>query len=331
MSKQVTNIPYSIKQNGAITLFYAGNIHAINSDHINYDKIVTALKKSEFSKIPGLVDVAKTVAKQCHGKVTISNGAVYYAGQQINSTLTEHLLKMLKEGYAVDHLIKFLENLMQNPSNRAIQETYTFLTNGGMPITSDGCFIAYKAVRNDYYDIYSGTILNKIGTSPSVPRNMVDDEYTRDCSTGLHVGALQYVVQYGHFSEGGVVPANGNRLLLVKVNPKDVVSVPKYENHPKMRVCQYTVISEINAGEAVATLKKSVYNADGSEMCPDDCDCCDCCDEDDEHDESDYNDGYHLAEEDFYNDMTYGASLHSNVSDEMATGYSDGWNDANSL
>lgn len=330
MSNQI-NIPYTIKQNGALTLFYSGNIHAINKDHVNYDKIVTALKNGEFSKIPALIDIAKTVAKQCHGKITIENGSVLYAGKPIHSTLTEHLLRMLKEGFKVDHLLKFLDNLMQNPSNRAIQETYAFLLNGGMPITPDGCFIAYKAVRNDYYDIYSGTILNSIGSSPSVPRNTVDDEYTRDCSTGLHVGALKYVVQYGHFSEGGVMQANGNRLLLVKVNPKDVVSVPKYENHPKMRVCQYTVVSEINPGEAVATLTKSVYNADGSEMCPDNCDCCDCCDEHDEHDESDYNDGYHLAEEDFYNDMTYGASLHSNVSDEMATGYSDGWNDANSL
>jgi hypothetical protein len=150
---------------------------------------------------------------------------------------------------------------MKNPSNRAINETYRFLENYGLPITDDGCFLAYKAVRNNYTDIYSGKYDNSIGKSPEMPRGQVDDDYDRDCSKGLHVGALDYVVQYGHFTKGAALPTDGNRLLIVKVNPQDVVSVPKYESHPKVRVCRYEVVSEIT--DVVKELEKVVYTSSG--------------------------------------------------------------------
>lgn len=192
---------------------------------------------------------------------------------------------MMSEGFKFDHMVKFLENLMQNPSARGVSETYWFLENYGLPITDDGCFLAYKAVRSDYTDIYSGKFLNSVGSVVSMPRNMVDDNYGIDCSKGLHVGALDYVVGYGHFVKGQVRSANGNRLLIVKVNPKDVVSVPKYEGHTKMRVCEYTVASEIL--DVVKELDKVVYTSNAEEIntdwdynqeptdgaCEDDCSC----------------------------------------------------------
>ena len=352
-----TNIPYVIKTNGSVTLYLKGECLTVATDHPNYNKIIDAIKASDFSQIDSLVNVAKAVTNYTSGRISIENGQIFYNGFAVHSTLTDRILKMMAEGFKFDHMIKFLENLMQNPSKRAVDETYWFLENYGLPITDDGCFLAYKAVRNNYTDIYSGTFNNSIGSVVSMPRNMVDDNYGVDCSNGLHVGALDYVVGYGHFKKGEAVPAGGNRLLLVKVNPAVVVSVPKYEGHTKMRVCQYTVVSEIN--DIVKELDKVVYTSNAGNLDPDydgsdwdaiandgefksdgcsndDCSCSnDDCDEsqctndtcESNQEEHEYRAGYRLGVSDYKANAEFQTSLDIDASDDFRTGYKDGWYD----
>jgi hypothetical protein len=282
------SVPYVIKTNGSITLYLKGECLTVATDHPNYQKILDSVKAGDFSNIENLVNVAKAVTQYTDNRVTIDNGQIFYGGVLIHSTLTDRIIKMMVEGFKFDHMIKFLKNLMENPSKRAVDETYWFLENYGLPITDDGCFLAYKAVRHNYTDIYSGKYDNSIGNVVSMPRNQVDDNYGADCSHGLHVGALDYVVGYGHFKKGEPIAADGNRLLLVKVNPKDVVSVPKYEGHTKMRVCEYTVVNEIK--DVVKELDKVVYTSNAGDLEPDyndDYESDDYCDEDDSDDCSD--------------------------------------------
>jgi hypothetical protein len=325
------NIPYVIKTNGSVTLFLKDECLTVANDHPNYNKIVEALKKGEFDIIENLVNIAKAVTQYASGQITVQNGQVFYGSFPLHNTLTNRILSMMHEGFKFDHMVKFLENLMQNPSNRAVNETYTFLENYGLPITDDGCFLAYKAVRNDYMDIYSGKLDNRVGCAPSIPRNMVDENYERDCSTGLHVGALDYVVQYGHFVKGAEINVNGNRLLIVKVNPKDVVSVPKYENHPKMRVTQYLVVSEIK--DIVKELDKVVYTSNAENLDPDRTYDETSCEEESEHDESHdgdggvgpYDEGYAVGESDTLDHRLYGYSLDTARGGDYASGYEDGY------
>ena len=267
MKTTITHVPYVIKTNGAITMYLNGESATVATDHPNYQKIMDSLKNGQFDLIDNLVNLTKSVIAYTEanlGDVKIENGVITYGGTPLNTTLTSRILTMMAEGFKFDHMVKFLENLLDNPSKRAVEELYTFLENRGLPITDDGCFLAYKAVGNDYMDIHSGTVRNQVGDTPAMPRNLVDDEYGKDCSHGLHVGALDYVTQYGHFVKGEAPVVGGNRLLIVKVNPADVVSVPKYEHHPKMRVCRYTVINEIT--DIVKELDKIVYKSDGSEL-----------------------------------------------------------------
>jgi hypothetical protein len=336
-----TVVPYVIKTNGSITLYLNGECLTIATDHPNYNKILDSIKSADFANIENLVNIAKAVIKYAAGKISIDNGQIFYGGFALHNTLTERILKMMNEGFKFDHMIKFLENLMQNPSKRAVDETYWFLENYGLPITEDGCFLAYKAVRSDYTDIYSGKFSNAIGAVVSMPRNMVDDNYGVDCSKGLHVGALDYVVGYGHFRKGEVVPAGGNRLLLVKVNPKDVVSVPKYEGHTKMRVCEYTVVSEIN--DVVKELDKVVYTSNAGNLDPDydgsDWDAV-ANDGESEYDESDdnsnedhfsdmgvgpYDEGYNQGVSDSNTEQLYGYGRDETRGGDYASGYDDGY------
>lgn len=337
-----SNIPYVIKTNGSVTLYLANECLTVATDHPNYNKIIEKIKASDFDGIETLVNVAKAVVQYASGRIKIEDGEIYYNGFAVHNTLTNRIITMMNEGFKFDHMIKFLENLMQNSSARAVDETYWFLENYGLPITDDGCFLAYKAVRGDYTDIYSGKFSNVIGAVVSMPRNQVDDNYGIDCSKGLHVGALDYVVGYGHFTKGAPVPEGGNRLLLVKVNPKDVVSVPKYEGHTKMRVCEYVVVNEIK--DIVKELDKVVYTSTAENLNPDysdngwdsdQDDSNDCCkdgcgcdrSECEDTDETDYKAGYEQGSHDRIFEFEFGVSLDIDATDEFKQGYQDGYND----
>jgi hypothetical protein len=54
------------------------------------------------------------------------------------------------------------------------------------------------------------------------------------CHTGLHAGTWDYATTF-----------SGDTLLLVKVNPRDVVSVPTDCNWQKIRTCRYTVVDVV--------------------------------------------------------------------------------------
>ena len=335
------NIPYVIKTNGSVTLYMKNECLTVAPDHPNYNKIVAAIKAGEFDKIDALINVAKSVTKYSGGRIRVEHGQVFYGDLAVHNTLTERVLKMMADGFKFEHMLKFLENLMQNPSKRALDETYRFLENFGLPITEDGCFLAYKGVRADYTDIYSGTFNNQVGKVVSMPRNQVDDNYGKDCSKGLHVGALDYVLWYGHFVKGEVRDGGGNRLLIVKVNPKDVVSVPEFKDHTKMRVCEYTVVSEIL--DVVKELDKSVYTSNAQELTPDRCDdTCECdkseydyptdgdsghSDDEYSNEESDYERGFDLGKEDIQNGLEFQFSVYVDDSNEFKDGYSDGYNE----
>ena len=129
-----------------------------------------------------------------------------------------------------------MENLMNNPSYRAVNELYGFLEKNSLPITPDGCFLAYKKVRNDYMDIHSGTFNNSVGYICEMERNQVDDNQNNTCSSGLHFCSKEYL---NHFGSGD------SRTMIVKINPADVVSIPTDYNNSKGRTCRYTVIGEL--------------------------------------------------------------------------------------
>jgi hypothetical protein len=150
---------------------------------------------------------------------------------------------MLEDGFDVAPLVEFMHNLMKNPSKRAVDELYGFLEKNSLPITPDGCFLAYKRVRGDYKDCYTGTMDNSVGKVVEMERNMVDDNRDNTCSTGLHFCSHSYLASFG-----------GERTVIVKVNPADVVSIPSDYNNAKGRACSYEVIGEIgNDGDQIDT------------------------------------------------------------------------------
>jgi hypothetical protein len=134
-------------------------------------------------------------------------------------------------------MCNFLANLQNNPSYRAVTELYGFLEKGKLPITEDGYFLAYKRVRNDYTDCHTGTMSNAIGTVVEMARNQVNEDPKQTCSYGLHFCSRDYLQHFGTDS--------GNRTVILKINPADVVAIPADYNDTKGRCCSYEVIGEL--------------------------------------------------------------------------------------
>jgi hypothetical protein len=117
-----------------------------------------------------------------------------------------------------------------------------------LPLTPDGHFLAYKAVRNDFKDKYSGNFDNSVGNIVEVSRCDVNPDRNTHCGSGLHVGSIDYVLGYGnncHKDDNGNVYTqnDGDQVIVCKVNPRDVVSVPTDSRYQKLRACRYEVVS----------------------------------------------------------------------------------------
>jgi hypothetical protein len=81
-----------------------------------------------------------------------------------------------------------------------------------------------------------------------VPRSQVDGNRENGCGKGLHVGAIDYAKSYGgiNLDEDGDNDG-GNQLMICKVNPRDVVSVPTDHKFQKLRTCRYEVVSKFDS------------------------------------------------------------------------------------
>lgn len=235
-------LPHIFNGNGTISIMIDGKMKPVDTAHKYYEEIKQAIKDKEWDKIPKLVNIKESVeeainASTTAGSVTIKDGQIFYNDIRIHNSLTARIVDMAKDGFDIGYMVKFLENLMQNPSHRAVNELYDFLEAGSIPITEDGMFLTYKKIKNDWTDIYTGTFDNSIGAEPEMPRNMVDEDADRTCSNGLHVCSYNYLP---HFSS-----ASDDRVVVCQVCPSAVVAIPKDYNNTKMRVCKYKVIAEI--------------------------------------------------------------------------------------
>ena len=201
-----------------------------------WDRAIDALRAQQWATLVELLTPAKAVENLSKGNFTISQDCVLYRGERIPDCLEKRILEFWELGLDFTPLLNFFERLAKNPSKNSVEQLYTFLQNKNIPISQTGTFFAYKAIRMDWLDIYSGTISNHIGAQPVMERRKVDDNSAHHCSQGLHVGGLDYVKMYGSGAS--------SRYVIVEVDPANVVSVPTDHNFMKVRVTTYRVVEE---------------------------------------------------------------------------------------
>lgn len=249
------SFPYMIQGNNIVVVIDRAS-HTISNTHVAYTRIREAIKADDWDTVRELIEPKKAVLKFGKGNITIENNTLYWKGEVVHNALTLRMIQMLQEGFTIEPMVQFMENLMANPSRRSVTELYGFLEKNSLPITPDGHFLAYKKVRDNFFDIHSGTMDNSPGKVLEMERNAVDDDKDRTCSTGLHFCSIEYLPHFGRTS--------GDRVVILKINPKDVVSIPSDYNDAKGRACRYEVISELVTEPEKAFTKAVQKNAHGS-------------------------------------------------------------------
>lgn len=232
-----------------ITLYMDGKSYTMAKDHEDYDEAKDILLNcsdqimqdeelhdivvdlfSRKEKIVRLLDSKNT-------PIVIQDGILEYKGNVLKESLVKRMLEVNSHSGDLTPFIKFLEKIFENPSGQSINELYAFLERNNLPITNEGDFLAYKKVGLEFLDLHTSTIDNSPGKEVWMSRMEVNPDRTQTCSHGLHVCSKEYLPHYGSDESSTVV--------VVQINPRDVVSVPEDYNDAKMRVCRYKVLEEL--------------------------------------------------------------------------------------
>jgi len=290
---------------GFITVVLDGERHSINAGNGLFSKALEAYKVNDWDAFISFVNPElrlKSLYAKYEG-IEVKDGNLYVFDEPVHSTLANRVLSFLEAGLDCVHLFKFILKLNLNPSKRAVDELYTFLEHRALPITDNGNFLAYKAVREDYTDKYTGKFLNTIDAVLEMPRNKVDDDKNVGCSYGFHAGTVEYAKEF---------MGREGHLMIVEINPADVVSIPTDCQFQKLRTSKYKVVGEYEI-DLTDPLYASRFETDqdddvdlwdddsDDEVCSDcleesygNCDNCDCCEgccncseDDDSDDDSD--------------------------------------------
>lgn len=239
-----------------VTIVFGNQVKTLGRKEAQANGVFEAIQADNYERALELADRGTSIRKRSEGNFVVQDGLVFYKNAPLHNIVTERILEFIEIGLPFQPLLNFLEKLMLNPSRRAVEELYRFLEHRNMPVTEDGDFVAYKAVSADYKSKYCGRenvevsfdggktfktfvghIPNNVGAIVKMDRNLVSDDARDSCSVGLHAGSVKYATGYAH---------GNDHVVLVKINPKDVVSVPFDCEGQKLRNCGYEVLADFS-------------------------------------------------------------------------------------
>jgi hypothetical protein len=226
-----------------MTFVFKGKSSTLAVNTEKYKKADALLKAGKEKELIDLLYTHNRIQNLTKGEFTVDSKAKTITetttNEKLHPVLAKKLVNFSFNNHHYNAFKNFLKNVNLNPDPSSVEQLYHFLEHNHFPITSDGCFLAYKSVlkkENDkkLVDHHTGKFDNSIGQTVKMLRENCDSRRDVTCSYGLHVAAFTYAHDF-----------RGNSTIIeVKVNPKDVVSVPNDYNNQKMRVCEYYVIKE---------------------------------------------------------------------------------------
>mgnify|MGYP001232316504 CR=1 FL=1 len=245
------NVITATKSNNTITVFVNDNgvVKPIpaTSEHPKWAELVKAWNEQNHEAMLELLSMKRIVEKFSSGDLIVSDQGVFYRDVPLAGIDVDRIMAFLRQGEPYQPIANYMVRKLKNPSKRAISEMYNFLEHKNMPLTPNGTILAYKGVRKDFFSVSSGNeplisgrrneagqIFNGIGEVIEMNRSSVDDDFRRGCSGGLHAGSLEYAKDWARQHNGIII--------LIEIDPADVVSVPEDCNCKKLRCCKYKVI-----------------------------------------------------------------------------------------
>lgn len=262
MSQPQFSVSQSENGQTFITVFANGKLFpGVDDTHPNFAAIKGAAAASvagipvDADQIADLFDVATAVARRFERlseRVTVENGVIMFDGDPAQNGLSTQILRFMNEGEDFEPLVNFLEKIGTNPNEHSVNQAWDWLNNHDFSIFPDGDVLAYKGVYSDGNgglrsgsrghafrngeEVVNDYVTNAVGDVIEMPRSEVMHDPAAACHAGLHVGTYRYATGYAR-----------GAMLKVKINPRDIVSVPTDARGEKIRVCRYTVLETIDA------------------------------------------------------------------------------------
>lgn len=246
------NEPQFSITNDTVIIVWDGKITSVKKGAANFAVLRSACINGDWDAVEKSLTVNGALAAWAKGDFTVEGDVIFFQGEPLPPELHKRISEMAAKNESPEPFLKFWARLKKNPSARSVGQLWAFLQHANIPIAEDGCFLAYKKVADDYTDFHTGTVHNIPGTVLKMDRNKISDDPREACHFGFHVGALKYAASDFH-------PGSG-RLVIVKVDPEHVVSIPYDYSAMKMRVCEYRV-----EGHYTGPLSSTVHDEDTSD------------------------------------------------------------------
>lgn len=233
----------------SITVVLDGKVRTISNEAANYNAIVEALRQPEHDEqfIRDLIDIPSFIKRLTFGRVVIEGDKVLFNGDTQSGYMADRIINHLHAGVDIAPYARFIDNLMDNPTEYVREDLFKWVEAGDMPFTDDGCFLAYKYVQDDYYSAHTGTngkVFHGLGEFVTMPRSECDLSRS-SCSTGLHFCSFKYLGSY----------SSNRRIIIVKVHPSNVTAIPPDYGMQKGRCCAYTVVGELPSDQVQDILR----------------------------------------------------------------------------
>lgn len=247
----MSHLPHIKDGNGHWNVTVSNRPIVFDPTHPEYTALVECVRTGDAEEFIKLMETGHTIENWSEGDFKFIDGFLFYEDEPVRKAITNRIVQMLKENWDHKPMLKFLENLYENVSNRAVNEFYDWIQHKGLAITPDGYILGYKGVEvykgvnqddlngnplndGDLVDKYTGnSYRNNIGDEVTMKRRKVDDNCNNGCGTGLHAGTFEYASSWA---------GDSGKVVLVKIDPRDVVSIPVDCDFQKLRCSKYTVV-----------------------------------------------------------------------------------------
>lgn len=228
--------------NGVTLFFDTGMSEVFAADGWRTQEIINAI-------LPGMTSPARRAEidldkfKIETQIAAVTNGAVKVKGDSLE-TKSGKQLPMAPVRQHVERALyqnatgfkNFMALFEQVKAGHKLEDLLTFMENSDLPIADDGRIIAYKrldATKDEgvFVDCHTKKVRQRVGSIVEMPRDQVNaDRYTH-CASGLHICSRDYLSNF-----------SGSALVMVKIAPQDVVSVPN-DTKSKVRACRYQIVA----------------------------------------------------------------------------------------
>lgn len=247
-------VPHMISDK-SISVMVDQRFRTLPRSHPNAEALINAITDGAGEDvIRDLVSVSRFVSLATFGALSLVQDpetgqmTVHHHGVTVRMTIAQRIIDAFQTGAPYEHLLAFLANIKLNPRTDVAEEIYDWVENSELPITDDGCLLAVKLVRGDYRSFHDSTFMNEVGTW--VEEKDVDNNRYNTCSRGLHFCSPGYLPEFA--SMNGTGRSSGevdNRVLILKVNPRDVAAIPTDYSFQKGRASGYWIVGEMDPSE----------------------------------------------------------------------------------